>query len=323
MRSANNVIDEINLYTNQQDIDKQQYLTFILAGEEYGVDILRVQEIKGWDNVTKIPNAPHYIKGVMNLRGSIVPIVDLRIRFNMEALDYGPTTVVIVLKIESNDRQRIVGIVVDAVSDVYDINADLMQAAPDFGDHISVDFIKGLATVDSKMVIILNADCLLTNSEMETLRNVASISHHAKSDNSVNKNSISNNIKLLEQSYSAIAPKGEHIVKRFYEELFERYPDVKPLFANVSQKAQQNKLLAALQLVVTNLRNPNNLSSALQQLGARHKNYGANADLYKAVSATLLDVLKEEAGEQWNDEINQVWAEALDNISSSMLNAAS
>lgn len=322
MRSANNVIDEINLYNNQQDNDKQQYLTFILAGEEYGVDILRVQEIKGWDNVTKIPNAPHYIKGVMNLRGAIVPIVDLRTRFNLDAQVYGPTTVVIVLKVESNDKQRIMGVVVDAVSDVYDINSDVMQPAPDFGDHISVDFIKGLATVDDKMVILLNADCLLSNSEIESLRHVVSTSK--ANQNTTEKNfGITDNVGLLEKSYAMLASKGDHIVERFYDELFSRYPDVKPLFGNVSQKAQQNKLLAALQLVVTNLRNPENLYNALKQLGMRHKSYGANEDLYKAVSATLLDVLKEEAGDQWTDKVHQVWEEALSNISRTMLQAAS
>jgi len=322
MRSANNVIDEINLYNSQQDTDKQQYLTFILAGEEYGVDILRVQEIKGWDNVTKIPNAPHYIKGVMNLRGSIVPIVDLRSRFNMETQVYGPTTVVIVLKIETAEKQRIMGVVVDAVSDVYDITNDRMQAAPDFGDQINVDFIKGLTTVDDKMVILLNVDCLLSYSEMETLKNVVNPTFSRQS-NKDNTSEISSNIGLLEKSYATLAPKGERLVERFYNELFTRYPDVKPLFANVSQKAQQHKLLAALQLVVTNLRNPQKLHSTLEQLGIRHKSYGANSDLYGAVKEILLDVLKEESGDQWSNEIHQVWNEALKNISKVMLQAAS
>ena len=84
--------------------DMQQFLTFILAGEEYGVDILRVQEIKGWDAVTQVPNTPEYVRGVINLRGTIVPIIDLRIRFSMEQLAYGPTTVVIVLKVHNCQR---------------------------------------------------------------------------------------------------------------------------------------------------------------------------------------------------------------------------
>lgn len=168
MRTGNNVMEEISQFNTEQDGSKKQYLTFMLAGEEYGVDILRVQEIKGWENVTKIPNAPHYIKGVMNLRGLIVPILDLRRRFSLGEQDYGPTTVVIVLKVETDDKQRIMGIVVDAVSDVYDIETEFMKPPPDFGE-VNVEFIKGLATVVDKMVIVLNVDYLLSYSEMETL----------------------------------------------------------------------------------------------------------------------------------------------------------
>ena len=146
---------------------EDQYLTFILNGEEYGVDILRVQEIRGWDNATPIPNTPEYLRGVMNLRGTIVPIIDLRERFNMESLDYGPTTVVIVLKIYSDDRERVMGIVVDAVSEVYNISSEDLQPAPDFGEVVSLEFVQGLATVEEKMVIVLDIDHLLTSGELK------------------------------------------------------------------------------------------------------------------------------------------------------------
>jgi purine-binding chemotaxis protein CheW len=146
---------------------EDQYLTFILDNEEYGVDILRVQEIRGWDNATPIPNTPKYIKGVMNLRGTIVPIIDLRERFNMQRLDYGPTTVVIVLKVYADDRERVMGIVVDAVSEVYNISNDDLQPAPDFGDMVSLEFVQGLATVEEKMVIVLDIDHLLTSGELK------------------------------------------------------------------------------------------------------------------------------------------------------------
>lgn len=149
------------------DVDgADQYLTFILAGEEYGVDILRVQEIKGWDRVTPIPNTPQYVRGVINLRGTIVPIIDLRNRFGMPAIEYGPTTVVIVLKVVSEDRDRIMGIVVDAVSEVYNVAEKDMRPAPDFGGNISVDFVRGLATVEDKMIIVLNIDRLLNAGEL-------------------------------------------------------------------------------------------------------------------------------------------------------------
>jgi purine-binding chemotaxis protein CheW len=138
-----------------------QYLTFVLANEEYGVDILRVQEIKGWDSATPIPNTPDYIRGVINLRGTIVPIVDLRRRFEMAMADYGPTTVVIVLKVQGADRMRIIGIVVDAVSDVCSVAEGELRPPPDFGGSVSVDFIRGLATSDGKMIILLDIDHLL------------------------------------------------------------------------------------------------------------------------------------------------------------------
>lgn len=148
----------------------QQYLTFLLAGEEYGVDILRVQEIKGWDNVTPIPNTPKYIRGVINLRGTIVPIIDLRLRFDLEQLEYGPTTVVIMLKVMTEGKQsRTMGIVVDGVSDVYNMPDEEIKPSPDFGSAVETDFVRGLATVNEKMVIILDIDEMLSSRELKVV----------------------------------------------------------------------------------------------------------------------------------------------------------
>ncbi|WJW76424.1 chemotaxis protein CheW [Thiohalobacter sp. IOR34] len=146
-----------------------QYLTFILAGEEYGVDILRVQEIKGWERVTPIPNTPEFIKGVINLRGTIVPIIDLRQRFGLEWKEYGKTTVVIVLKVRHEERERTMGIVVDAVSEVYDVQPEETKPTPDFGGVVDTDSVKGLATVDGKMIILLDIDHLINAGVLEHL----------------------------------------------------------------------------------------------------------------------------------------------------------
>lgn len=143
-----------------------QYLTFMLNGEEYGVDILRVQEIKGWNATTRIPNTPHYIRGVMNLRGAIVPIIDLRSRFLMPPIEYTATTVVIVLKVHNDGLERTIGFVVDAVSDVYNVSPEQFREAPDFGTHVDTDFIRALATVDQKMVILLDIDRLMNIEEI-------------------------------------------------------------------------------------------------------------------------------------------------------------
>lgn len=150
----------------QVNANTDQYLTFILNGEEYGVDILRVQEIKGWDSATPIPNTPAYVRGVINLRGIIVPIIDLRDRFGLERVPYGPTTVVIVLRVMHGNTSRVMGIVVDAVSEVYNVAQHDLKPAPIFGGTVRVDFVKGLATVDNKMVIILAIDELLNSDAM-------------------------------------------------------------------------------------------------------------------------------------------------------------
>jgi purine-binding chemotaxis protein CheW len=166
MKMANAMQNDIGLGVAA---DADQFLTFILAGEEYGVDILRVQEIKGWDRATPLPNTPEYIRGVINLRGTIVPIIDLRLRFGLTQMEYGPTTVVIMLRVESETRDRVMGIVVDAVSDVYNVPASELKPAPELGGRLRIEYIRGLATVDEKMVIILDIDHLLNSDELSII----------------------------------------------------------------------------------------------------------------------------------------------------------
>ncbi len=142
-------------------VNAEQFLTFMLNGEEYGVDILRVQEIKGWESATEIPNTPPYIRGVINLRGTIVPVIDLRRRFELEAIEYTSTTVIIVLRIRAGEAEKTMGFIVDAVYDVYNVTQDQMKPAPEFGGQVRTDYVKGLATVDDKMVILLDIDQLV------------------------------------------------------------------------------------------------------------------------------------------------------------------
>ncbi|MEL6214721.1 MAG: chemotaxis protein CheW [Pseudomonadota bacterium] len=146
-----------------------QYLTFMLAGEEYGVEILKVQEIKGWDRATPIPNAPEYVLGVLNLRGAVVPIIDLRCRFGIEQVPYGPTTVVIVVKMQSEEQERTVGVVVDGVADVYRLEDSDIQPPPEMGESAHTEFVGGLATVEDKMVILLEVDRLIDFKDMQPM----------------------------------------------------------------------------------------------------------------------------------------------------------
>lgn len=150
-----------------------QYLTFFLAGEEYGVDILRVQEIKGWVPVTVIPNTPEYIRGVLNLRGTVVPVLDMRIRFHLEQEEYTSVTVIIVLSVKTDDGERVIGIVVDSVSDVMNVNQDDVKPTPDFGTRVNTEFITGLAAVGEQMVMLLDIDLMFTTDELDDLKTIA------------------------------------------------------------------------------------------------------------------------------------------------------
>jgi purine-binding chemotaxis protein CheW len=135
----------------------QQYLTYRLAGEEYGLGIRLVQEIRGWSAVTAIPHSPEWMLGVMDLRGVSVPIMDLRRRFELEPAQFGPATVVIVIRVPSGDRERTVGLVVDAVSEVYDIDAADCRSLPDIGSAASNEIVQALAQADGKTLILLDA----------------------------------------------------------------------------------------------------------------------------------------------------------------------
>lgn len=147
----------------------REFLVFSLGEEEYAVDILKVQEIRGYENVTRIANAPDFIKGVTNLRGVIVPIVDLRIKFHLDKVEYGGLTVVIVVNVED----RVVGIVVDGVSDVMTLTPEQIKPAPEFGVTLSSDFLSGLGSLDDRMLVIVDIDKLLTSDEMELIEHVA------------------------------------------------------------------------------------------------------------------------------------------------------
>jgi len=143
----------------------EQYVSFMLGGEEYGADITRVQEIKGWDTVTRVPYTPSYVLGVVNLRGAIVPVIDLRVRFGLDHVPFEPTTVIVVIRVAAERGERTVGVVVDAVNEVHDIPTAKIQSSPDLlGGLIDRVFIKGIATLDERMVILLDIEKLVNSS---------------------------------------------------------------------------------------------------------------------------------------------------------------
>lgn len=159
---------------------EQEYLTFMLQGEEYGVDILCVQEIRVWSSVTELPNKPSYLKGVINLRGVIIPIIDLRLRFGHQPLDYNEQTVTVILRQKKQNRNMVVGLVVDAVSEVYKFEPQSIRPAPAFGNQIDSCFLKGLATAEDKLIILLDSDTLLSEDDLY------SIEHQVNADQESN-----------------------------------------------------------------------------------------------------------------------------------------
>ena len=152
---------------NEQTVsgESRELLTFTLGSEEYGIDILKVQEIRGYEAVTTIANAPEFIKGVINLRGIIVPVVDMRIKFKLGSVTYDETTVVIILNI----ADRVVGMVVDGVSDVTTLKASEIKPAPEFGSGMDTKYLQGLGTVDERMIILVDIEKLMSSRDMELI----------------------------------------------------------------------------------------------------------------------------------------------------------
>ena len=168
MSTASDETTEHQVVKTSYSSEDQQYLTFNLADEYYGVDILKVQEIKGYTTVTRIPNTPDHLKGVLNLRGTIVPIMDLRMKFGMCRTAPTPFTVMVVV----NVRNRVMGFLVDAVSDVLDLNAKHIQPPPELGSAVDINFVAGIVNSNGRLVTLLNIDRVLTDEEIKTVEDL-------------------------------------------------------------------------------------------------------------------------------------------------------
>jgi purine-binding chemotaxis protein CheW len=150
-----------------------KYLTFSLAGEEYGIGILKVKEIIGMMTITVLPQSPSYLKGVINLRGKVIPIMDLRLKFAMDAIDYTEKTCIIVVEFASGDQKAMIGILVDSVSEVLNIKGGDIEDTPNFGCHLNTDYILGIAKTERGVKILLDIDCVLNTKEIKQLKQAA------------------------------------------------------------------------------------------------------------------------------------------------------
>lgn len=155
--------------TQTDEAVNREILVFTLGREEYGIDILKVQEIRGYDAVTTLANMPAFIKGVINLRGAIVPIIDMRLKFKLGQADYNQFTVVIILNI----GKRVVGMVVDGVSDVLTLTPEQIRPAPEFGNTLNTEYLSGLGAIDERMIILMDIEKLMTSPELQLVESVA------------------------------------------------------------------------------------------------------------------------------------------------------
>ena len=154
--------------------DKEgKYLTFSLADEEYGIGILKIKEIIGMMPITTVPQTPEFVKGVINLRGKVIPVIDLRLRFGMDAIDYTERTCIIVVEIDGSAGTVQIGVVVDAVSEVLNVNAEDVEETPTFGTKLNTDYILGMAKMEGGVKILLDINQVLSEGEMDLLENVA------------------------------------------------------------------------------------------------------------------------------------------------------
>jgi purine-binding chemotaxis protein CheW len=166
------VADDINTMdqaVKTMTIQTGKYLTFFLEKEEYGIGILKVKEIIGMMPITTVPRTPEFVKGVINLRGKVIPVMDLRLKFSMEAIPYSDRTCIIVVEIDSQDSTVLIGIVVDAVSEVLNIRSEEIEETPTFGTKLDTDYILGMAKIGGGVKILLDIDRVLSTKEIEAL----------------------------------------------------------------------------------------------------------------------------------------------------------
>jgi len=150
--------------------EQQQYLTFLLADEEYAISILRAKEIIGYDTVTSVPKTPTWVRGVINLRGNVVPVVDLAVRFGLAERPVTKTTCIIIVEWQMETQNTMMGVIADAVSQVMDIAAGEIQAAPSFGTRVKVDYLQGMAEIGKKFALLLDIDKVLSGEDTASLR---------------------------------------------------------------------------------------------------------------------------------------------------------
>jgi purine-binding chemotaxis protein CheW len=170
-------------------LEQKQYLTFLLANEECAIDILKVREIVEYDTVTTVPKAPNWARGVINLRGTVVPVADLAAKFGMEQKPVSKTTCIVIVETRFKDQDVTMGVIADAVSQVLELSAEDIRPVPDFGTQVKMDYLLGMAKVGRKFALLLDVDKVLTTEELHDLSEVSAYAENAAAGESVEQNS--------------------------------------------------------------------------------------------------------------------------------------
>ena len=313
--------------------DERQIVVFQLNGQGYGIDIGAVKEIIRCQAVTRVPGVPDSVEGAIDLRGEVIPVIDLRKRFGIEAWKQTEETRIIVVEVGDDT----IGVFVDGVTEVLRIPRSSIEAPSSLiSGASSSNYIDGIAKVADGLLIVLDLNEALSveairafsaseaaQIPLEELLRAHDLEAGSDDDGSGDEpEALPLNIDLLEETFAAIAPRGDELMADFCERLFERHPEVQPMFAGTDMREQPKKLFGALATVVHSLRDPGELVPVLQELGVRHRELGAVAAHYDAVGPVLLESLAYIAGDAWTDEVEHAWAEAYELITRLMIEAA-
>ncbi|MDA0351722.1 MAG: chemotaxis protein CheW [Chloroflexi bacterium] len=325
-------------------VQERLLVEFALDGEGYGVDIADIREIIRYQPITVVPGTPEIVEGIINLRGRVTPIVDLRKRVGLHASEVNDATRIIVIEVDD----ALVGVHVDAVTGVVSLKSDQLQALSGEVTTDRSEYLEGVADVDGRLIVLINlqralaggADKVPAARQRERVVEQAEVVAVAAEDAPAAEApaeeapagvpdasefagvDLGLNIELLEQSFELVKPRAEELVALFYEKLFEQHPAVVPLFDRTNMSAQRGKLLSALATVIASLRSPEALVPHLQEMGRRHVGYGAVPAHYEAVGTVLIETIGEIAGDLWSNELRDVWSDAITLVASVMIDAA-
>lgn len=307
--------------TTDVSAQEQQVVVFDLADERFGIGIHSVREIIRFQAITRTPDAPAAVAGVINLRGSVIPVVDLRHRLNVSKRPIQEDTRILVTETSSG----LVGVIVDAVAEVLRLPASAIEPPPAGILHGSNEYVRGIVHQSDSLTILLDLEGALSPDSLSRAGTRPEVDDHLPAPVAVEPSgpSLSTlDVALLETTFAAVKPRAAELVEYFYDQLFQRYPSVIPMFEHADMQEQQGKLLSALALVVANLRNPDALVPALQGLGVRHIGYGAQPAHYEAVGGVLLDSLAYIAGNLWSEQAARAWGDAYTVAATVMIQAA-